>query len=928
MNFHQETVDSAAIPGQHRDIMSRSEAERDSGISEAFVWGAGIECSFVPHLNIDQFEWTQHDRFWKDDFKRAREELGISALRYAFPWHKLEPQRGQFNWALADERIHFARDIGLDLYLDVMHFGTPVWLRQAAGDPEFPESLEAFTAALVTRYRSLVTHWCPCNEPLVLALFSGDFGFWPPHSRKWKGYMPVLSRVVQATSRGIRAVRQADPQATVLVCDNVENFKSRSPDLAGEVHRRNLRRYLAMDLLLGRVDYHHPQFQWITSYGLSELDLEWFATHPQRPDVLGIDYYPNSEWQLEKVPDGIHQRRSESPLGLYGIARAYYNRYGLPMMLTETSADGHPINREIWLERTIDDCRRLREQGIPMNGYFWWPMVDQLDWDGALTHRVGKIHDVGLFNLRRQADGTLARHRTPLVEKYAGFVAGADRAVGEMGPLALPSNEEDQGPPIGAGNWVSSEPAAGARADFVELPKEKGPASSEAPARNGNGAANRATATVPLKDADPAPALSAEPMTAGTAVVATAQEKGTDRYGIVVFSHLRWGFVWQRPQQFLSRFARKHRILFVEEPFFDLADGVEPRLDIHQVMPNVTVLCPHMDKSWMRNPAMPELLMKFTKEGMERINESGEFDRPLLWYYSPMDSAWSLGQFENRGIVYDCMDELSQFTGAPKSLVDNEARLMRAADIVFTGGYELGEKKQKQHPNVHAFGCGVDFAHFSKASDTDTRIPPDIDFMPRPILGWFGVIDERMDYAMVGEMARLRPAWSFAMVGPVVKMDPNLLPHAPNLFWLGGRDYQQLPNYCRAFDVNMMCFAINAATQFINPTKGLEYMATGKPVVSTPVRDVVRQWPEIVRIARTAEEFIAAAENAMKAGPQDERIKRGIELATRSSWEATVAAMQRLIGEAIGRNNRPSAKPVEPLDRREVEYAYAGTQGS
>ena len=125
-------------------------------------------------------------------------------------------------------------------------------------------------------------------------------------------------------------------------------------------------------------------------------------------------------------------------------------------------------------------------------------------------------------------------------------------------------------------------------------------------------------------------------------------------------------------------------------------------------------------------------------------------------------------------------------------------------------------------------------------------MPPDIDFMPRPILGWFGVVDERVDYAMVGEMARMRPDWSFAMVGPVVKVDPNLLPHSPNLFWLGGRDYQVLPNYCRAFDVNMMCFAMNAATQYINPTKGLEYMATGKPIVSTPVRDVVRQWSDIV----------------------------------------------------------------------------------
>jgi glycosyltransferase involved in cell wall biosynthesis len=274
------------------------------------------------------------------------------------------------------------------------------------------------------------------------------------------------------------------------------------------------------------------------------------------------------------------------------------------------------------------------------------------------------------------------------------------------------------------------------------------------------------------------------------------------------------------------------------------------------------------------------------------------------------------------------MDELSAFTGAPPSLVENEARLMEHADIVFTGGFALGEKKRLRHGNVHTFGCGVDYAHFARAADPATRIPPDIDFMKRPILGWFGVVDERVDYAMIGEMARLRPGWSFAMVGPVVKVDPNLLPHAPNLFWLGGRDYQQLPNYCRAFDVNMMCFAINAATQFINPTKGLEYMATGKPIVSTPVRDVVQQWSGIVRIAGTAQEFVDAAEEALRAGTNDERIARGIELARASSWDRTVQQMRDLITAALEKRANAAPEPIEPLSETELAFAYASTQGS
>jgi len=250
---------------------------------DQFLWGGGIECSFLPHLNVDQFEWTQHNRFWKEDLKRIREELGITNLRYSLPWHVLEPQRGKLDWRFGDERVAECDRLGINLMLDVMHFGTPLWLKQAVGDPEFPESLEHFTSALVERYRSSVRMWCPFNEPLVSALFSGDFGFWPPHSRKWRGYMPVLSRIVQAVNRGIRAIRAAMPNAVVVLCDAAEAYKSRDKELAVEVKRRNLRRFLVMDLLTGRVDEHHPLYSWLTSYGMSQLDIDWFRANAQSP---------------------------------------------------------------------------------------------------------------------------------------------------------------------------------------------------------------------------------------------------------------------------------------------------------------------------------------------------------------------------------------------------------------------------------------------------------------------------------------------------------------------------------------------------------------------------------------------------------------------------------------------------------------------
>src|SRR2546423_7852851 len=169
---------------------------------DKFVWGAGVECSFLPNLKVDQFEWSQHERFWRDDLRRAKDELGITDLRYALPWHKLEIEPGKFDWTYADERLAEFEKLGIEPLLDIMHFGTPLWLKQAVGDPEFPESLERFTHALVNRYRGSVKVWCPFNEPLVSALFSGDFGFWPPHSRKWHRDIPVLSRLVQPGEDG------------------------------------------------------------------------------------------------------------------------------------------------------------------------------------------------------------------------------------------------------------------------------------------------------------------------------------------------------------------------------------------------------------------------------------------------------------------------------------------------------------------------------------------------------------------------------------------------------------------------------------------------------------------------------------------------------------------------------------------------------
>lgn len=378
-------------------------------------------------------------------------------------------------------------------------------------------------------------------------------------------------------------------------------------------------------------------------------------------------------------------------------------------------------------------------------------------------------------------------------------------------------------------------------------------------------------------------------------------------YPIIVHSHLEWDWVWQRPQQFLSRFSREHRVLFVEGPKTEPISRSRMSLRQAEDHPNVLILQMWMpEERWHDGEWIDEERHRLLKRLL--TGPLGDiFANPVQWFYDPMAVASFAGRMNERAIVYDCMDQLSQFRGAHPELVPRERSLLAMADIVFAGGPKIHSAKRLHNENCHAFGCGADVAHFAKAMFAETALPVDVAELASPVLGYIGVVDERLDYELISALADANPAGSVVIVGPVTKIDAASLPQRSNLHWLGARSYSTLPSYLKSFDACLMPFALNEATEFINPTKALEYMAAGKPIISTAVEDVVLQFTGIVKIAGSHEEFLRAAWQAA-THPDRAAIERGITRATRNTWEAIVHRMEALIAETLAAKESHSAR--------------------
>lgn len=386
---------------------------------------------------------------------------------------------------------------------------------------------------------------------------------------------------------------------------------------------------------------------------------------------------------------------------------------------------------------------------------------------------------------------------------------------------------------------------------------------------------------------------------------------GKRQFDLICFSHLRWDFVYQRPQHLLTRCARDRRVFFIEEPIF--GEG-SMRLDVREVEGGVRVVVPFLPDGLRSEVATAAVLKEMTR----RLFEENGIREYVFWYYTPMALSFTR-DFNPVAAVYDCMDELSAFKGADSRLQNFEKELFQRVDLVFTGGQTLYEAKRDQHRAVHAFPSSIDVTHFIRAR-TLKADPEDQANVPHPRLGFFGVIDERFDIELLNSVAIKQPDWHFIMIGPVVKVSEDSLPKQPNIHYLGPKKYDELPDYLAGWDIALLLFARNESTRFISPTKTPEYLAAGKPVISTSIRDVVRPYGELdlVHIADTASDLVQAAERVLaNSQVSSDWLARVDDFLADMSWDKTWGQMSLLLNEVVEAQpklsaRRPTVLPARP----------------
>jgi beta-glucosidase len=400
-------------------------------LTAPFTWATGIENTFIKHARpglraLDEYELTQHYQLWKSDIDLVA-ATGVQAVRWGIPWHIVQPAKNKWDWEWTDRALEYLVIVkGITPILDLMHYGTPLWLDNSFINANYPGCVAEYTAAVVARYKSLVRYYTPLNEPMVNAKMSGYKGEWPPYLKGDDGYVKLALAIARGMVFTTRAIKREQPEAVTVQVEALWHTFTRDESLQAEVELDNARQYLCFDLATGRVNETAVLENYLRRHGVTEADLDWFRTNAVAFDILGANYYPWSYGELKKWPDGkfgtIVRRARGYKIAI--ILRNAWLRYCMPIMITETSSNGDTKVREKWMDETLETVRLLRLQGVPVIGYTWFPLFTMVDW----KYRKGRqkldkylVH-LGLYDSAFDTAGVLQRQTTPLVGHYRAHV--------------------------------------------------------------------------------------------------------------------------------------------------------------------------------------------------------------------------------------------------------------------------------------------------------------------------------------------------------------------------------------------------------------------------------------------------------------------------------------------------------------------------
>ena len=409
---------------------------------DAFWWSTGIEDTFItaPHpvtgRTLDEYELTGHYDRWQEDLDLVA-ELGVPCARYGVPWHRIQPELKTWDWTFPDKTLERLLDLGVAPQVDLVHYGLPAWIENAFLHPDYPRYVAEYAARLAERFRGRITWYTPLNEPRITGWYCGRLGWWPPFRRSWPGFVALMLAIAKGMVETVRALESVDPEIVPYFVDATDLFDTDDPLFEDEARRRQELVFLALDLVSGRIDEHHLLRPWLLRNGAREADLSWFRDHAVALPVIGLNLYPMFT-QKKLLRDAGGRFRIRMPYAgadlITRLGRLYYGRYGVPLMISETASMGTLRRRLAWLDQSVAATRQLREEGVPLVGYTWWPMFALVTWAYRQGRRPVTEHlaQMGLWDIVPEEVDPLRRVRTPAVDIYRDLARGGAAAVGML----------------------------------------------------------------------------------------------------------------------------------------------------------------------------------------------------------------------------------------------------------------------------------------------------------------------------------------------------------------------------------------------------------------------------------------------------------------------------------------------------------------